>query len=152
MRKNAVDEVGGIYAGKELPRSPHSFVLYVLRLPLIRNAMNENQNTLDLLKSLGASVLLSATLVVPFIILQWVNRRTLQEAFPVVLFLFMSLHSLFIVFLLRPVLRHIRAERSLRALKFGHWVSLLLGAFLIYVYVGVVIDQLPCFLGVPNCD
>jgi hypothetical protein len=38
------------------------------------------------------------------------------------------------------------------ALKRGHWTGLLVGLFLGYVYAGVVIDQLPCFLGVQNCD
>jgi hypothetical protein len=103
-------------------------------------------------KSFVVSLLISATLVAPFIVLQWVNRRAFHEGFPFLLFTFMSLHSLFIVLLLTPALGRLRAERSPRALKLGHWVGLLLGIFLAYVYVNVVIDQLPCFLGVPNCD
>ena len=102
--------------------------------------------------SLVAPLLISATLVAPFIVLQWVNRRTLHEEFPFVLFTFMSLHALFIVLLLTPALRRLRADRSLSALTPGHWAGLLLGAFLGYVYANVVMDQLPCFLGVPNCD
>ena len=104
------------------------------------------------LKSFGASLLISATLVAPFIVLELVNRRTFREDFPFVLFTFMSLHSLFIVLLLTPALRRLRAERSLKALGLGHWAGLLLGVFLVFVYANVVIDQLPCFLGVPNCD
>jgi len=104
------------------------------------------------LKCFVASLLIGAALVAPFIVLQWVNRRTFHEDFPFLLFTFMSLHSLLIVLLLAPPLHRIYAERSHRALKTGHWVSILLGLFLVYVYVNVVIDQLPCFLGVPNCD
>jgi hypothetical protein len=104
------------------------------------------------LKSFRALLLISATLVAPFIVLELVNRRTYHEDFPFVLFTFMSLHSLFIVLLLTPALRRLRAERSLRALGLGHWAGLLLGIFLVIVYANVVIDQLPCFLGVPNCD
>jgi len=103
-------------------------------------------------KSFVASLLISAALVAPFIVLQWVNRRAFHEDFPFLLFAFMSLHSLFIVLLLTPALQRLRADRSPRALKLGHWVGLLLGVLLIYVYANVVIDQLPCFLGVPNCD
>jgi len=114
--------------------------------------MTQDQAATGILKSFVASLLISATLVAPFIVLQWVNRRTFHEDFPFVLFTFMSLHSLFIVLLLTPALQRLRAERSLRALKLGHWVGLLLGVFLVYVYANVVIDQLPCFLGVPNCD
>jgi hypothetical protein len=68
------------------------------------------------LKRFGASLLISATLVAPFIVLQLVNRSTFHEDFPYVLFTFMSLHSLLIVLLLTPALRRLRAERSLRAL------------------------------------
>ena len=104
------------------------------------------------LKSFGASLLISATLVAPFIVLQLVNRRIFHEDFPFVLFTFMLLHSLFIVLLLTPALRRLRVESSLRALGLGHWAGLLLGILLVFVYANVVIDQLPCFLGVPNCD
>lgn len=114
--------------------------------------MSQDQAAPEILKSFVAPLLISATLVAPFIVLQWVNRRTFHEDFPFVLFTFMSLHSLFIVLLMTPALRRLRAERSLRALKFGHWAGLLLGTFLVYAYADVVIDQLPCFLGVPNCD
>lgn len=113
---------------------------------------NHDQVAPKSLKAFVAPLLISATLVAPFIVLQWVNRRTFHEDFPFVLFTFMSLHSLFIALLLTPALRRLRAERTLRALKLGHWAGLLLGAFLVYAYADVVIDQLPCFLGVPNCD
>ncbi len=114
--------------------------------------INQNQAASVTLKSFVAPLLISAILVAPFIVLQWVNRRTFHEDFPFVLFAFMSLHSLFIVLLLTPALRRLRAERSLRALKLVHWAGLLLSAFLGYAYADVVIDQLPCFFGVPNCD
>jgi len=100
----------------------------------------------------AAPLLISAALVAPFIVLQWLNRRTLNEEFPLVLFIFMSLHSLFIVLLVTPALRRLRLERSVSALKLAHWTGLPVAAFLAYLYVDVVADQLPCFLGVPNCD
>lgn len=114
--------------------------------------MIQDHAALGTLKSFGASLLICTSLVAPFIVLQLVNRRTFHEDFPYVLFTFMSLHSLFIVLLLTPALRRLQAERSLRALGPRHWAGLLLGVFLVYVYANVVIDQLPCFLGVPNCD
>jgi hypothetical protein len=114
--------------------------------------MTQDQAGPGILKFFVASLMISAALVVPFIVLQWINRRTFHEDFPFVLFTFMSLHALFIVLLLTPALQRLRAERSLRALRLGHWVGLLLGVLLVYVYANVVIDQLPCFLGVPNCD
>jgi hypothetical protein len=104
------------------------------------------------LSSFAMSVLISSTLVAPFIVLQWVNHRAFHEGFPFVLFTFMSLHSLLIVLLLTPAMRRLRSEGNLRALTLGHWAGLVLSAFLIFAYANVVRDQLPCFLGVPNCD
>jgi len=104
------------------------------------------------LTSFVTSLLISSTLVAPFLVLQWANRWTFHEDFPLVLFTFMAVHSLFIVLLLRPALRRLRSEGNLGALTLAHWAGLVLSAVLIFVYAGVVVDQLPCFLGVPNCD
>jgi hypothetical protein len=114
--------------------------------------MNQKQAGPGTLKPFVTSLLFSSTLVVPFVVLQLLNRRAFREDFPFVLFTFMWLHSLLIVLLLTPALRRLRSERNLRALKLGHWAELVLSAFLACAYVDVVIDQLPCFLGVPNCD
>lgn len=114
--------------------------------------MNQDQVAFESLKSFVAPLLISAALVAPFIVLQWVSRGPFHEDFPFVLFIFMSLHSLSIVLLMTPALRRLRAKRSLRALKLGHWSGLMLGAFLLFAYAEVVSDQFPCFLGVPNCD
>jgi len=114
--------------------------------------MTQDQAAPGALKSFGTSLLISSTLVAPFIVLQLVNRRAFHEELPFVLFTFMSLHSLLIVLLVTPALRCLRSERRLRALTLGHWAGLALSAFLTVAYVNVVIDQLPCFLGVPNCD
>jgi hypothetical protein len=100
----------------------------------------------------GGSLVTSAMLVAPFMFLQLVNRRTHDEGFPLALFAFMLLNALLIVRLLTPALRHFRAENRLRTLALAHWAGLSLGILLIFVYANVVIDQLPCFLGVPNCD
>jgi hypothetical protein len=103
-------------------------------------------------KYFGITLLLAATLVAPFIAVELVSRRAYHEDFPFVLFTFMSLHALLIAVLMTPALRRLVAERSLRALGPRQWAGLALGVFLIVVYANVVIDQLPCFLGVPNCD
>lgn len=104
------------------------------------------------LKSGAAVLLAGAALVAPFIVMELVNRRAFGEAFPFLLFTFMSLHALLIALMLAPALRRFRAAGSLRALGPGHWAGLLLGVILVFAYANVVIDQLPCFLGVPVCD
>jgi len=37
-------------------------------------------------------------------------------------------------------------------LTLSHWAGLVLSVLFMFAYANVVIDQLPCFLGVPNCD
>ena len=103
-------------------------------------------------KPFVAQVLVSALLVAPFLVLQLVNRGTTRGDFPVALFLFMSLHALLIVLLVTPALRYLREERRPGALTLGHWAGLSLALLLGYAYATVISDQLPCFLGVPNCD
>ena len=102
--------------------------------------------------SLMNRVLIGAMLVAPFMVLQSVNRRAFGEEFPFALFVFMSLTSAGIVLALTPGLRRLRSERRLAALTLGHWAGLVAAALLVCVYAAVVLDQLPCFLGVPNCD
>jgi hypothetical protein len=114
--------------------------------------MTERHAVRQALKSFGVSLLVSAALVAPFVVLELVNRRAFGEAFPFVLFTLMSLHALSIVLVLRPAVGRLRAAQRLRALGPGHWVGLLLGVLLIVAYANVILDQLPCFLGVPNCD
>jgi len=104
------------------------------------------------MKSIFATLLLSLAMVLPFAVLELVSRRDLQEEFPFVLFTFMSVHALLIILLLKPALRLLQAERNMRALRLTHWAGLLSGTFLLYLYITVVVDQFPCFLGMPNCD
>ena len=114
--------------------------------------MTQNQAAPGTLKFFVTSLLISSALVAPFVVLELVNRRAFHEEFPFLLFSFMSLHSLLIVLLLTPALRRLRSERSLRALKLGHWAGLMLSVFLLFAYANVITDQLPCFIGVPICD
>lgn len=106
----------------------------------------------DAVNAVVTTILIGAALVVPFAVLQWIHRRSDQAEFPLVLFAFMTLHALLIAVSLVPALGRLRSERTLRALTPRHWTGLLLCAVLTFVYVQVIADQLPCFLGVPNCD
>ncbi|HVF40372.1 MAG TPA: hypothetical protein VM939_10760 [Gemmatimonadaceae bacterium] len=78
------------------------------------------------------------------------NRRGLAEGFPVALFTGLWLLGLTFVALLMSLVRRRPAQGD--ALTMG----LLLRRFgLILVaalWVTLVADQMPCFLGVPNCD
>jgi hypothetical protein len=105
----------------------------------------------DIAGKLKAPALISALHVLPFMIMEVVNRRNLPEGFPIPLFVFMWLLGLTLLALVMPILRSLATGNRAMANP-----SLLLrGVFLILiasVWATLVADQMPCFLGVPNCD
>ena len=101
----------------------------------------------SLLARLGMPALIGFVLVVPFAVLELVNRGHFEEPFPWVLFGFLWALQAVFAGLMGPVVRTVRAGRPA-------WVLLgvVVLAMLAFVWASVVLDQLPCFLGVPNCD
>ena len=100
----------------------------------------------------GTAAVISGVLVLPFVVLEWTNRQAFQEGFPIPLFAAMWLLSAFAVVLLLPVVR-VRRTQSPRGANYVRLLSRLVVAILLaWLWVALVRDQMPCFLGVPNCD
>lgn len=91
-------------------------------------------------------------LLIPLIALEFVNRWRFDESFPFSLFTFAwILQSLFIMILI-PLIKDMRSGKSLikKPLRLLlHVLGLLLIA---YIWVGWLVDQWPCLMGVLNCD
>jgi hypothetical protein len=85
--------------------------------------------------------------IVPFVLMELINRRAFHEGFPVTLFVTLWLLAFAIVALLRPVL-----SRAASITAAGITGRLLLTGLLAYAWGAILLDQLPCFLGIPNCD
>jgi hypothetical protein len=98
------------------------------------------------------SLLLSWASVLPFVVLELVNRRGFQEDFPFALFGVMALLSAAFVLILTPVVRAGRTGRGVVANPTGLLLRVALLIPLAWLWVVLVLDQAPCFLGVPNCD
>ena len=97
------------------------------------------------------SATIGAALVLPFMLLQLANRG-LSGDFPIPLFGLMWFLSTTITLILTSLVRSVRARRSAMVSPLG---LVLRGACLIpfaWLWVVLVLDQMPCFLGVPNCD
>ena len=91
-------------------------------------------------------------LTVPFIVMELVNRRDDTYDFPFLLFLVLwLLAGLFFVltFSLYHDLKH-TGVKAAKTLKFTGKIILVLGVFTLWLLV--VKDQMPCFLGIGNCD
>jgi len=103
-------------------------------------------------RNLRTPAIVNSVLVIPFMILELVNRRAFYEDFPIPLFATMWLLPLSFILILMPLVRNLRSQERTTA----NPLSLLLRAvFLIllaWLWVGLIHDQMPCFLGVPNCN
>jgi len=105
-----------------------------------------------ILTNLRSPALISLLLVLPFIILELVNRRNFNEGVPFPLFGVLWVLPIIFIVTLAPIVQTVRMGNSVIAKP----ISLLLRvAFLLFIawfWGSLVIDQWPCFVGVPNCD
>lgn len=94
----------------------------------------------------GFAALSGGALMLPFLILESMNTtcsgRHLLDASA--LFAILWLLSSAAVFVLIPVIS--------RSTSRSTWLRVALAALLTLAWSAILIDQMPCFLGVPNCD
>jgi hypothetical protein len=95
-----------------------------------------------------AAVAIGFILTVPFFILEWLTTSGFLQSFPFHLFIFMWLSSSISVFLLWSVFKDFREKRSPLIMI----IKVILLASLVLGFVELIIDQWPCFMGIPNCD
>ena len=106
----------------------------------------------NILTNLRSPAIISLLLMVPFVILELVNRRNFNEGFPIVLFGFLWILPILFIITMMPIVRNIRAGNSLIANPMILLLRVVFLAVIAWMWVGLLIDQMPCFLGVPNCD
>ena len=103
---------------------------------------------------LRRAALLSFLLVLPFAILESLNQTiTRQNALGliVLLGLLWLLPMAFIVILV-PLVRSLRAGNSFMANPINLLFRVALLTLIAMMWGRLLIDQMPCFMGVPNCD
>ena len=105
-----------------------------------------------ILKTIGPSTLISFLLILPFMILEWVNRRDFDEGFPFPLFGFLWVLPIIFIVTLTPIVQTVRAGNSVVVKPISLLLRVVLLLFIAWFWGSLVIDQMPCFLGVPNCD
>ncbi|HKQ78774.1 MAG TPA: hypothetical protein VJ810_34065 [Blastocatellia bacterium] len=106
-------------------------------------------------KSIGAAALISLILVVPFAILELLsNAETSLNLinFPILVFGLLWLLATVFFIIVGAILRTVRAGDSLLASPFTLLLRLVFLTVVAWLWGSLFIDQLPCFLGVPNCD
>jgi len=106
----------------------------------------------NFLVNLKVPATISFALVLPFMILELVNRRNFNFDFPIVLFVLMWLLPLIFITLATPLVQNLRIGTSLLANPAGTLIRVALMSVIVWLWLSLVADQMPCFLGVPNCD
>ena len=96
--------------------------------------------------------IISFLLLLPFMIMEVINRRSFNEGFPIPLFVMMWLLPVLFMLIAMPIVRSVRAGSSILANPILLLSRVIVLAFLAWVWLSLLIDQTPCFLGIPNCD
>ena len=104
------------------------------------------------LTALKVPAFISFFIVLPFMIMEVANRRIFNEEFPYSLFGFLWLLSLLFLITMMPLVRTVQAGTSLLAAPVVLLLRVVFLAFIAWMWLSMVIDQMPCFLGVPSCD
>jgi len=91
-------------------------------------------------------------LVIPFMIMEAVNTRNLNAIFNVPLFSMMWLLPVAFILILTPIVQSVRMGNRLMARPVNLLIRVLFLVFIAWMWTSILIDQMPCFLGVPNCD
>ena len=107
------------------------------------------KNFITNLKSPG---LISLIFVIPFMIMEAIATQNLSVIFNVPLFGILWLLPLAFILILMPIVRNVRAGNSIMGKPVTFVLSIIFLVLIAFVWVGIVADQMPCFLGVPNCD
>ena len=102
--------------------------------------------------NLRSPAIISFILVFPFMILELLNRRNFHEGLPIPLFGILWLLPILFIITMMPIVRNIRTGNRIIANPIILLLRVFFLAFIAWMWVGILIDQMPCFMGVPNCD
>lgn len=102
--------------------------------------------------SLILALIASSLLLVPFVILELVNRGKFNENFPLAIFVFAWVLQVIFVLMALPIVKDFRSGRSLVKNPIIFLLRIIGMVVVVYIWMNWVVDQWPCLMGVPNCD
>ena len=117
------------------------------------NISHTKHPTSNIAADLKWAALFSFILLLPFVVLETVNNAITRQNLSglVVLFGLLSLLSVTFIVTLAPLVRSVRSGQRL---PFNRSSLLRAGLLVIIgmIWGAIIFDQMPCFMGVPNCD
>ena len=96
--------------------------------------------------------ILSTILTLPFMVMEWINGGQNHENFAYPLFIMLWMVSLSFFLILIQLIRQLRTAKKSRTNFTGFIIGVPALVLLAWFWGMVVVDQMPCFLGLPNCD
>lgn len=100
---------------------------------------------------LRVPALIGVLVVAPLMVLELMNRRHSPDGFPLPLFVLLWVLAAAFSFVLTSVLRDLRVG-GLWPPHAGPWLRIACLVLIVWLWVGIALDQMPCFLGAPTCD
>ena len=96
--------------------------------------------------------LIGFLVVLPLIILELVNGQDLNLGFPTALFFMLWLLPVLFTITLLPIIRTMQSGENILTHPTLLLLRVIFMAFITLMWINIIIDQMPCFMGVPNCD
>jgi len=104
------------------------------------------------LKRFLTPILLGLLCVLPFVIMESVNPGHAPDPFPYTIFLYLWLMFALFLLCLFAILRLSKTKVSKKERLPAYLLNALVLIFTGISIAALIVDQMPCFLGMPNCD
>ena len=99
-----------------------------------------------------SAVILGFLLLIPFIVLELINRWHFNGGFPFPLFSLLGILQSFFIFILVSTFKDLSSKKSFFANPIYLILRTVILVFIAYTWRTWIVDQWSCFMGVPNCD
>jgi cytochrome bd-type quinol oxidase subunit 1 len=94
----------------------------------------------------------STMLLLPFALLELINKPSTHPGFPVSLYTFAWIVQFVFFAALIPVIKTLQSKKSISKKPLLFLIQIAVLATAAAIWTGWLIDQWPCMMGVPNCD
>ena len=147
-----------LYRERHTQRGWSSFVLWMFvetGIGILRERIlwiQEMNSMKNILTKLLSPAIISFLIVLPFMILEWATRSDAPRSNASgILFVIMWLLPMLSILTMMPIVRNVRAGNSIVANPIQLVLRVVFSGWLIWMWVILVMDQMPCFLGATGC-
>jgi hypothetical protein len=135
-----------------------SFVLWIFVetvIGILRERIlwiQEMNSMKNILTNLISPAIISFLTMLPFMILEWATRSNLPRTKASgILFVIMWLLPMLSILTMMPIVRSVRSGNSIVANPIKLVLRVVFSCWLVWMWVFLVMDQMPCFLGGSGC-